>query len=114
LLSEFAYRDRAEAFGNLGTIHLLVGDLPGALVLCQQALEFARKAGAFDFETVALLNIASVFKEQGRLADSLTYAAAAEKAAEAWGLAGQSMAIEALQLMASIRAAQKAARGGQT
>lgn len=108
LLPVYAYDDRAESLGSLGNFLLRGGQYAEAEKLFREALPLARQAGAFQFETASLLNIASALKEQGRFTDAITYARAAEQGAAALGPAGEQFAIGALGLLAAIRDAQKA------
>ena len=112
LLPEYAYEDRAECLGNLGTLYLQAGELEYAEKVFRDSLPLARKAGVVRFEVAALLNIASVLKEQDRLPDAIAYARAAEQRAVALGSEGQQFVISALELLASIRAGQKEAGTG--
>jgi tetratricopeptide (TPR) repeat protein len=108
LLPEYAFKDRAECLGNLASIYLDAGRREEAEKLYRQALPLARKAGAADFETKNLLNIALVLQKQSKFDDAIAFAKAAEKVAAQMGEQGQDLAMEALKLLADIRRAQKA------
>jgi tetratricopeptide (TPR) repeat protein len=109
LLPEYAYEDRAECLGNLGTIFLKAGELTVAENFYRESLPLAREAGAIRFEIAALLNIASALKEQGRLSDAAAFARAAEQTASAMGLEGQPFTVSVLEMLASIREAERKA-----
>jgi tetratricopeptide (TPR) repeat protein len=110
LLPPYSCEDRAEAFLNLGNFCLLARQLPEAEQYFREGLPLARQAGAVGFETTLLANIASTLKEQGRFADAISYAKAAEQNAARMGPSGQQLAILALELLAAIAKNQKAAK----
>jgi tetratricopeptide (TPR) repeat protein len=112
-LPEYAYLDRSEAMSSTGALYLRLGDYAKAEETYQDALQLARGAGSLKFEIMILLNIASALNGQGRFADATAFAKAAGQKAEAWGPDGEESGIAALELLARIAAAQRAAQPGR-